>query len=430
MKINLLYDFNIDRIEPHSLGIKMKISNLTALHCSGQTAIERLPKSIEQSLAYAKASTIKMFLALFCNQYVWLGCDTANISIDEVNALIDSSNNPDVYNLKRKDIDNILYCLNLVKKIYTNHVSLIGFAGGYNTVVESAIDVDLTLIYQDVEEWKGTADFTVSTFDKFGCMINVSLIQYYDGFGVKDRSDELIQYLMSCSTTHYHRAGVHSHVICRGSTNYIQPNISDKVHSCYYTSQQIERKCDLIYEKVKLVGIKGSVCEIGEHCTDCSVRVQCPMWDVYQSQRTDVIDSTNIIGRFLEDNDSLSDYEMGLVMKQANTIKTVIAQIKGIIAKRISEGAKIEGWAIGNEKNIRQWDANIDHNVVDKLLKKFKVKVAQRSTIIPLTPAKALKIEGLSEEQIGELTNMIVTKKVTNIIEVERPTPEQIFSEI
>ena len=172
------------------------------------------------------------------------------------------------------------------------------------------------------------------------------------------------------------------------------------------------------------------MCETGEHCTDCSVRVQCPMWDLYQSQRTDIIDSTNLIGRFLEDNNSLSDYELGLVMKQANTMKTVIAQIKGLIGKRISEGAKIEGWAIGNEKNIRQWDEKIDHNVVDKLLKKFKVKVAQRSTTIPLSPAKALGIEGLSEEQIGELTNMIVTKKVTNIIEVQRPTPEQIFSEI
>ena len=283
------------------------------------------------------------------------------------------------------------------------------------------------------EDWWGTCDVTLQGIEA----PVIEVIDYKDGqmyVAAKDNT-QLISYAIG---TCFERkvTAARDDVLIRMTI--IQPkNTKEPIRFQEMSLEELSAIAGDLKDAAAATDDPDAPLVAGEHCTWCKHKDACPE---RVAQGLDgvglMVEAGSPLFETLQDgNISVADMPSEKLAAIKDSKKIVMALFDNVDAEvmvRLDKGESVPGYAIGTGKGSNSW--NTDLEMVVKKLKGMKFKNDDLYPPKLVSPAQALKKDGLTDRQQKRITEELVVykegKKAVVKSNFKRETPEQMFADV
>lgn len=306
-------------------------------------------------------------------------------------------------------------------------------AAGFSLETESKSDPGAIFGRTD---WWGTCDVTLTSMNA-GIL---EIIDYKDGFEYVEEKDnsQLISYAAG-KVAKWVPEGIHISLFNTFHTirmTIIQPKIQTKPIRFVETNWQ-----KLWPEVEKLAGaaaltdccadlVAGDHCRWCKHSDNCSARAALAgegLALMAGGSGGSVIEAMQSGEVVVAD---MSVDQLAQILNAEPVINAMIAKVREEAISRIGDGQAVPGYAMGKGKGSNVW--NSDQEMVEKKLKGMRFLTKDLYPAKFVSPAQALKKEGLTERQAEriqkELIVYVAGKQTLIKSNMDQPSAEQMFS--
>jgi len=267
-------------------------------------------------------------------------------------------------------------------------------------------------------DWNGTSDVTIIVRHKMtGACLFIEVIDYKDGRGyvqIKDNT-QLISYLF----------GRMREYIASGPDR-VRPFIGEKLHGCRMTIVQpktnpaVRYVCStrpddnfsvehVIEKAIELSEAADKTDEVnasrtaGKHCQWCKANPKrgghC---DTQIKESINVVNDNQILdlnslSKVITESSNMTNEELSRIAYAEVGIQAAFDVVKSEIEKRIIAGQVVDGYAMNPGRGSNKWAH--DNETIAKRLKGRRLKLDEVFPKKLITPAAALKLNSLSDEQ-------------------------------
>ena len=298
---------------------------------------------------------------------------------------------------------------------------------GVSVTAESKSDIGR---YFGRDDWYGTVDVTLKTISPRV----VEVIDYKDGFQYVDvnSNSQLIAYAAGKLAPYLYDAnGVPTtFAACPVKTirmTIIQPKITaNPVRHITMSIDQLWRAAEELAKKAALTDADDSSPVAGDHCQWCQHKTECVAYlgqnkegmqalETVQASLPTIaaaIDSTIITDKIKTgdiDVTKMDSETLSKILDAAPSINAMIQNAKEELTTRVKRGESGFGYAMNKGRKAKKWA--MDEDTIEKKLKgtrMFKLDDVRPRSFI--SPAQALKKEGLTERQILRIREELITE--------------------
>lgn len=286
------------------------------------------------------------------------------------------------------------------------------------------------------DDWYGTADIVLFTADM------LEVIDYKDGrmwVDVKNNS-QFTSYATGKLGTFLQCEGkfpfdnITNSAIKTVRTTVIQPKTNPVIRYEEMPPVELWQKATQLAHAAKLTDDPNAPLVEGKHCAwcahgragDCSAKNEKAMKGI---EAMDIIGETNRTAPKDMTNEQIAE-----ILDAAPLIKKMIETVEEEAMSRIDAGGNVPTYIIGTGNGSSEFADEED--VVERKLKGMRFKKADIYPAKLISPAQALKYEGLSDRQLKRLQEMIITvpgkKKVVKVKENGngKPTAQEMFKDV
>lgn len=235
------------------------------------------------------------------------------------------------------------------------------------------------------EDWWGTCDVTL-----FHDGV-LEVIDYKDGFTyVNENTTQLIGYSIG-KTELYKHLGVHTVI-----KTIIQPKTSNPIRSVTHSVEVNDMLGQTLANAAILTDDPNASLVSGDHCKWCDHKPNC---EARNKQAVATINGPT-------DPRQMTAQQLADAMDAIPLIETFLDGVEKEAKIRINNNVAIPGYAmVEGSRPHAKW---IDTESALKKLTTMGFKLAERLPSTPITPAQALKREGLTKSQIKRIERLIV----------------------
>ena len=209
----------------------------------------------------------------------------------------------------------------------------------------------------------------------------------------------------------------------------VQPKTNPVVRSWEIYAHQLQMEAGELATAAALTDDPDAPLAPGDHCTWCK-HGRAGNCEAKNSIAVKGIEKMNISGLF-ENNlsvENMTNEQLAEIKDAEPLITKMLEQVSGEIFKRLKDGQEFENYGLGKGNSSKKWID--DEETVFKKLKGMRLKKEEIYVAKMISPAAALKHEGLTDRQKANLEKMfeVVPGKEKVVRKVhEKPTTEDMF---
>jgi hypothetical protein len=271
--------------------------------------------------------------------------------------------------------------------------------------------------YFNRTDWWGTVDITIKGVDKLTGQKILEIADYKDGAGFVevDGNSQLLAYA----------AGKLGEMIVNPANNkcnpknephlvrmtIIQPKISNK------PIRFVEMDSETLWGKAKELATAAIKTDdplaplvVGDHCQWCKHRDACEERTAKALDGISMLADTAPLFESLQAGqisvDSMDDARLAAILDAEPIITALLDNVRKEALTRLKAGHSVPGYTIGNGKGKNVWTDDLE--MVEKKLKGMRFT---KDDLFPpklVSPAQALKKEGLTERQIARIKQELI----------------------
>jgi len=285
------------------------------------------------------------------------------------------------------------------------------------------------------DDWWGTTDISL-----IGITHKViEIIDYKDGRMVVSADDNSQLLGNAIGVCHENRiTGVDDYTV---RMTIVQPRTSPVIRYTEMNLFQLGAAAERLHIAAVLTDDPTAPLIAGSHCTWCKHgrAGNCPAqssiaMEGLQTIMTDTVGQTSMIEAIKSGQiapGTMSESQIAAILDVGKVVTKLVKQVEEEALSRLQAGSTIPGYEIGTGRSSREWSD--DEDIVAGKLKGMRFKKDEIYPSKLVTPAQAEKKEDLSERQLANMAQMIVSvagKAKVVPAKVEVVTAELMFKNI